>query len=532
VAASDGVAPDPDIHAHRILILDFGAQYTQLIARRVRELGVYCEIRPWDISDAAVRAFGARGIILSGGPESVTDAAPPRAPGAVFALAVPVLGICYGMQTMAQQLGGRVASGAAREFGYAEVALSAPCRLLDGLLDRERDGRVLLDVWMSHGDRVEALPPGFSAVAATANAPYAAMADERRHYYGVQFHPEVTHTRQGAAILERFVREICACEARWTAGNILEDLVGRARAQVGAEHVLLALSGGVDSAVVAALLQRAIGEQLICVFVDHGLLRQDEGDQVMQTFAQRLKVHVIRVQAERRFFEALRGISDPEEKRKIIGRQFIEVFEEQARELRDTKFLAQGTIYPDVIESAGSRTGKAHVIKSHHNVGGLPAELNFQLLEPLRELFKDEVRRLGVALGLPHEMVYRHPFPGPGLGVRILGEVRLEYAQLLRRADHIFIEELRRHDLYERTSQAFAVFLPIRSVGVMGDARRYEHVIALRAVETIDFMTAQWAHLPYEFLDLVSRRIVNEVPGISRVVYDISGKPPATIEWE
>jgi GMP synthase (glutamine-hydrolysing) len=348
----------------------------------------------------------------------------------------------------------------------------------------------------------------------------------------VQFHPEVTHTRQGAAILERFVREICACEARWTAGNILEDLVGRARAQVGAEHVLLALSGGVDSAVVAALLQRAIGEQLICVFVDHGLLRQDEGDQVMQTFAQRLKVHVIRVQAERRFFEALRGISDPEEKRKIIGRQFIEVFEEQARELRDTKFLAQGTIYPDVIESAGSRTGKAHVIKSHHNVGGLPAELNFQLLEPLRELFKDEVRRLGVALGLPHEMVYRHPFPGPGLGVRILGEVRLEYAQLLRRADHIFIEELRRHDLYERTSQAFAVFLPIRSVGVMGDARRYEHVIALRAVETIDFMTAQWAHLPYEFLDLVSRRIVNEVPGISRVVYDISGKPPATIEWE
>jgi GMP synthase (glutamine-hydrolysing) len=532
VSASEGSVANPDIHAHRILILDFGAQYTQLIARRVRELGVYCEILPWDINDDEVRAFGARGIILSGGPESVTDAAPPRAPELVFALGVPVLGICYGMQTMAQQLGGRVAGGHEREFGYAEVALSAQCRLLNGLADRRHEGREVLDVWMSHGDRVESLPSGFSAVATSSNSPYAAMADEQRRLYGVQFHPEVTHTSQGAAILERFVREICACEARWTAGNIIDDLIARVRAQVGTERVLLGLSGGVDSAVVAALLHRAIGQQLTCVFVDHGLLRQDEGDQVMQTFAQGLNVRVIRVQAEARFYEALRGVSDPEAKRKIIGREFIAVFEAQARALRDTKFLAQGTIYPDVIESAGSRTGKAHVIKSHHNVGGLPADLNFKLIEPLRELFKDEVRRLGVELGLPHDMVYRHPFPGPGLGVRILGEVKAEYAQLLRRADHIFIEELRRHALYERTSQAFAVFLPIRSVGVMGDARRYEFVIALRAVETIDFMTAQWAHLPYEFLDLVSRRIVNEVPGISRVVYDISSKPPATIEWE
>jgi GMP synthase (glutamine-hydrolysing) len=532
VAASDGTAPSADIHAHRILILDFGAQYTQLIARRVRELGVYCEIHPWDISDAEVRAFGARGIILSGGPESVTDAVAPKAPAAVFTLETPLLGICYGMQTMAQQLGGRVAAGLTREFGYAEVSLGAPCRLLQAIVDRERDGHAVLDVWMSHGDRVEALPPGFSAVASTHNAPFAAMADERRRYYGVQFHPEVTHTRQGAAILERFVREICGCEARWTAGNIIEDLIARVRAQVGGGQVLLGLSGGVDSSVVAALLHRAIGQQLTCVFVDHGLLRLGEGDQVMETFAQRLSVRVIRVNAEDRFLDALRGQSDPEAKRKIIGKQFIEVFEQEARRLRGVKFLAQGTIYPDVIESASVRGGKSHVIKSHHNVGGLPADLKFQLIEPLRELFKDEVRRIGVELGLPHELLYRHPFPGPGLGVRILGEVKAEYAQLLRRADHIFVEELRRHDLYDRTSQAFAVFLPVRSVGVMGDARRYDYVIALRAVETIDFMTAHWAHLPYEFLDHVSRRIVNEVPGISRVVYDISGKPPATIEWE
>jgi GMP synthase (glutamine-hydrolysing) len=532
VASLDAVAPPADIHAHRILILDFGAQYTQLIARRVRELGVYCEIHPWDVGEAEVRAFGARGIILSGGPESVTGVAAPRAPQAVFELGTPVLGICYGMQTMAQQLGGQVAGGHTREFGYAEVQVGTACRLLEGIRDREHDGRAVLDVWMSHGDRVEALPPGFTAVARTHDAPFAAMADEQRRFYGVQFHPEVTHTRQGAAILERFVLEICGCAARWTASNIIEDLVARVRVQVGSGRVLLGLSGGVDSSVVAALLHRAIGSQLTCVFVDHGLMRLGEGDQVMRTFADSLGVQVVRVDAEQRFLDALRGQSDPEAKRKIVGALFIEIFEQQARKLRDTRFLAQGTIYPDVIESAGARTGKAQVIKSHHNVGGLPADLKFQLVEPLRELFKDEVRRIGIELGLPHDMVYRHPFPGPGLAVRILGEVKREFAELLRRADHIFIEELRRHDLYERISQAFAVFLPVRSVGVMGDARRYDYVIALRAVETIDFMTAHWAHLPYEFLELVSRRIVNEVPGISRVVYDISGKPPATIEWE
>jgi GMP synthase (glutamine-hydrolysing) len=525
-------ATPADIHAHRILILDFGAQYTQLIARRVRELGVYCEIHPWDIDNAAVRQFGARGIILSGGPESVTDAKPPLAPQSVYELGVPVLGICYGMQTMAQQLGGKVVAGRVREFGYAEVRVDAPCRLLDAINDRQSGGHGILDVWMSHGDRVEAIPPGFGATASTHGAPYAAMADERRRFYGVQFHPEVTHTRQGSAILERFVREICGCEARWTASSIIDDLIARVRAQVGTDEVLLGLSGGVDSSVVAALLHRAIGPQLTCVFVDHGLLRLGEGDQVMRTFGDSLGVHVIRANAEQRFLDALRGQTDPEAKRKIIGRLFIDVFEEQARKLRGARFLAQGTIYPDVIESAGARTGKAHVIKSHHNVGGLPADLKLQLVEPLRELFKDEVRRVGVELGLPHDMIYRHPFPGPGLAVRILGEVKHEYAELLRRADHIFIEELRRHNLYERTSQAFAVFLPVRSVGVMGDGRRYDYVIALRAVETIDFMTAHWAHLPYEFLDLVSRRIVNEVAGISRVVYDISGKPPATIEWE
>jgi GMP synthase (glutamine-hydrolysing) len=522
-----------DIHAHRILILDFGAQYTQLIARRVRESGVYCEIHPWDISDAAVRAFAPRGVILSGGPESVTDSQPPRAPAAVFELAVPILGICYGMQTMAQQLGGQVVAGLTREFGYAEVAVSAQCRLLDGLRDRvDAEGRAVLDVWMSHGDRVAALPDGFSATAASANAPFAAMSDERRRYYGVQFHPEVTHTLQGARLLERFVREICACDALWSVGNIIEDAVERVRAQTGAGKVLLGLSGGVDSSVVAALLHLAIGDRLVCVFVDHGLMRLGEGDEVMRTFAQNLGVKVIRVDAADRFLTALRGVTDPEAKRKIIGGLFVEVFEEESNKLKDVDFLAQGTIYPDVIESAGSKTGKAHVIKSHHNVGGLPAHMRLKLVEPLRELFKDEVRRLGTELGLPHAMVYRHPFPGPGLGVRILGEVRKEFADLLRRADAIFIEELRRHDLYERTSQAFAVFLPVRSVGVMGDGRRYDYVVALRAVETVDFMTAHWARLPYDFLAEVSRRIVNEVPGISRVVYDISGKPPATIEWE
>jgi len=526
-------ATHPDIHAHRILILDFGAQYTQLIARRVRELGVYCEIHPWDVSDAEVRAFAPRGVILSGGPESVTDAKAPHAPPAVFELGVPVLGICYGMQTMAQQLGGRVAPSSEREFGYAQVTVTGATALLDDLADRRNEaGCALLDAWMSHGDRVDTLPPGFVVTAATDSIPFAAMSDERRRFYGVQFHPEVTHTTQGARLLERFVREICGSDTLWSTGNIIEDAIERVQAQVGKGKVLLGLSGGVDSSVVAALLHRAIGDQLVCVFVDHGLLRLGEGEQVMSTFARHLGVHVIRVDAQERFLAALAAVTDPEAKRKIIGRTFVEVFEEQAHQLSGVRFLAQGTIYPDVIESAGARTGKAHVIKSHHNVGGLPEKMNLKLVEPLRELFKDEVRRLGVQLGLPREMVYRHPFPGPGLGVRILGEVRKEYADLLRRADAIFIEELRKHDLYERTAQAFAVFLPVRSVGVMGDGRRYDYVIALRAVETVDFMTAQWARLPYEFLDQVSRRIVNEVAGISRVVYDISGKPPATIEWE
>ena len=526
-------AAHPDIHAHRILILDFGAQYTQLIARRVRELGVYCEIHPWDMSDAEVRSFGARGVILSGGPESVTSATAPKAPAAVYELGVPVLGICYGMQTMAQQLGGRVAPGTEREFGYAEVTVTGASRLLEHLEDRRNPaGRAVLDVWMSHGDRVDALPAGFVATAATGSIPFAAMSDERRRFYGVQFHPEVTHTKQGTRLLERFVREICGADALWSVGNIIEDAIARARAQVGNGKVLLGLSGGVDSSVVAALLHRSIGEQLTCVFVDHGLLRLGEAESVMSVFAQHLGVRVIRVDAQARFLGALAGITDPEAKRKVIGRTFVEVFDEQAHRLRGVEFLAQGTIYPDVIESAGARTGKAQVIKSHHNVGGLPERMRLKLVEALRELFKDEVRRLGTELGLPRELTHRHPFPGPGLGVRILGEVRSEYADLLRRADAIYIEELRRHDLYDRVSQAFAVFLPVRSVGVMGDGRRYDYVIALRAVETVDFMTAHWARLPYEFLDHVSRRIVNEVPGISRVVYDISGKPPATIEWE
>jgi GMP synthase (glutamine-hydrolysing) len=519
--------PAADIHAHRILILDFGAQYSQLIARRVREIGVYCEIHPWDMSDAAVRAFGAHGVILSGGPESVTDSKPPVAPPAVFTLGVPVLGICYGMQTMAQQLGGRVSPSQHREFGFAQVTTIERSTLLDGVQDHlDADGRGVLDVWMSHGDRVERLPPGFVAIAQTSNAPLAAMADESRHFYGVQFHPEVTHTVQGREILERFVRTVCGCEALWDAGSIISDSIARIREQVGTSRVLLGLSGGVDSSVVAALLHQAIGDQLICVFVDHGLIRLGEGDQVMETFARHMGVRVIRVNAEQRFLDALRGQTDPEQKRKTIGRLFIEVFEEEARKLPGIEWLAQGTIYPDVIESAGARTGKAH------DVGGLPERMHLKLLEPLRELFKDEVRQLGLELGLPREMVYRHPFPGPGLGVRILGEVTKAHADLLRLADAIYIDELKRQGWYDRVSQAFAVFLPVRSVAVMGDGRRYDYVIALRAVETIDFMTARWAHLPYEFLDHVSRRIINEVPGISRVTYDISSKPPATIEWE
>ncbi len=523
----------PDIHADRILILDFGAQYTQLIARRVRECGVYCEIHPWDIADQAVRDFAPRGVILSGGPASATDKNAPRAPDSVYELGVPVLGICYGMQAMAVRLGGGVAPSVQREFGYAEVTVTGESRLLKQLQDRSNaEGEAVLDVWMSHGDHVDRLPAGFSCSASTEAIALAAMADERRRFYGVQFHPEVTQTRQGAKLLERFVREICGCEALWTVGSIIEDASARVRSQVGSGAVLLGLSGGVDSAVVAALLHRAIGDQLVCVFVDHGLLRLGESDAVMRTFADYLGVRVLRVDAAQRFLAALAGVTNPEEKRKIIGRLFIEVFDEQAQRIPGVQFLAQGTIYPDVIESAGSSTGKAHVIKSHHNVAGLPERMRLTLIEPLRELFKDEVRALGVELGLPREMVHRHPFPGPGLAVRVLGEVREDYLELLRRADSIFIEELRRHDLYDRTSQAFAVFLPVRSVGVMGDGRRYDFVVALRAVETVDFMTAHWARLPYEFLELVSRRIVNEISGISRVVYDISGKPPATIEWE
>jgi len=523
-------APHPDIHAHRLLIVDFGGQYTQLIARRVRECGVYSEIHPWDMSEDAIRSFAPAGVILSGGPESVNLDDPPRVSPAIFELGVPVLGICYGMQTMAAELGGKVEAAAHREFGYAEIS-PGESGLFGGFSDAD-NGKPMLKVWMSHGDRVEAVPPGFTVSASSANSPIAAMEDPARGFYGVQFHPEVTHTLHGDAMMRRFVREICACPGDWTAGNIVADAIEQVRAQVGDGKVLLGLSGGVDSSVVAALLHEAIGDQLTCVFVDHGLLRYNEGDQVMETFAEHMHINVIRVDAAERFFAALAGEADPEAKRKIIGARFIEVFDEEAHKLEGIEWLAQGTIYPDVIESAGASTGKAHVIKSHHNVGGLPADMRMQLIEPLRELFKDEVRRIGIELGLPRDMVMRHPFPGPGLGVRVLGEVRPEFVARLQLADDIFIEELRRHDLYDRVSQAFAVFLPVRSVGVMGDGRRYEYVIALRAVETIDFMTARWARLPYEFLEHVSLRIINEVDGISRVTYDISGKPPATIEWE
>jgi GMP synthase (glutamine-hydrolysing) len=522
-----------NIHADRILILDFGAQYTQLIARRVREAGVYCELHAHDMGEAAIRAFAPKGIILSGGPESVTEASTPRAAKVVFELGVPVLGICYGMQTMAAQLGGAVETSTHREFGYAQVRARGHSRLLRDIEDHASpEGYGLLDVWMSHGDRVAKLPPGFTVIAASDNAPYAGMADEARQFYGVQFHPEVTHTRQGARILQRFVLEICGCAGLWTPGNIIDDSITQLRVDIGQEEVILGLSGGVDSSVVAALLHRAIGKQLICVFVDTGLLRLHEGDQVMATFAQHMGVKVIRVNAEARFLTALKGESDPEKKRKIIGNLFVDVFDEESKKLQQAKWLAQGTIYPDVIESAGAKSGKAHVIKSHHNVGGLPEKMHLKLCEPLRELFKDEVRKIGVELGLPYDMIYRHPFPGPGLGVRILGEVKKEYADILRQADAIFMDELRTADLYDKVSQAFSVFLPVRSVGVMGDGRRYDYVVALRAVETIDFMTARWAHLPYEFLEKVSTRIINEVKGISRVTYDISSKPPATIEWE
>lgn len=518
-----------DIHNDRILILDFGGQTTQLIARRVREAGVYCEVHPWDIDNDVVRDFSARGVILSGGPESVLADGAPSVPSAVFELEAPVLGICYGQQAMVQALGGRVvAERGEAEFGYAAMSLDEPCRLFEGLASQGD----ALDVWMSHADRVDALPDGFVRVGSSENAPFAAIADESMYRYGIQFHPEVTHTVLGAEILTRFVRDVCGCAGLWTPDNIIEDAIARVRDTVGEDKVLLALSGGVDSSVVAALLHRAIGDRLTCVFVDNGLLRLGEGDQVMQTFAENMGVNVIRVNAESRFLDALAGVDDPERKRKIIGGLFIDVFEEEAERLTDVSWLAQGTIYPDVIESAASSTGSAHLIKSHHNVGGLPSEMRLKLVEPLRELFKDEVRSIGKDLGLPVEMVMRHPFPGPGLGVRILGEVRKAYADTLREADAIYIDALRRHGLYDRVSQAFCVFLPVKSVGVTGDGRRYAHVIALRAVETIDFMTARAAHLPYEFLDEVSRAICNGVPDVSRVVYDVSSKPPGTIEWE
>ncbi len=522
-----------NIHSHRIIIVDFGSQYTQLIARRVREAGVYCEIWPWDNCEAALQQQQPRGIILSGGPESVTTDDPPRAPQLVFDMGVPVLGICYGMQTMAAQLGGEVASSAKHEYGYAQVRARGHSKLLADIEDHvTEEGYGLLDVWMSHGDRVETLPPGFSVIAETDNAPLAGIADESRGFYGLQFHPEVTHTAQGKRIISRFLHEICGCESLWTPDNIIEDSITAIREQVGEGKVLLGLSGGVDSSVVAALLHRAIGDRLTCIFVDNGLLRLHEGDQVMATFAKHMGVKVIRVDAEQRFLDALKGETDPEKKRKIIGNMFIEIFEEEAAKIKEVNFLAQGTIYPDVIESAGAKSGKAHVIKSHHNVGGLPDYMKLKLVEPLKELFKDEVREIGVKLGLPAEMVYRHPFPGPGLGVRILGEVKKEYADILRQADHIYIEELYNFKLYDEVSQAFAVFLPVKSVGVVGDARRYEYVITLRAVKTVDFMTAHIGHLPWAFLEKVSSRIINEVSGVSRVAYDISSKPPATIEWE
>ena len=523
-----------DLQSQKILILDFGSQYTQLIARRVREIGVFSEIRPWDITEQEIRDFAPNGIILSGGPESVTEGeAAPSAPESVFGMGLPVLGICYGMQTMASQLGGKVESSDLREFGYAQIKVENCCELLGDISDHKGEkGEALLDVWMSHGDKVVAMPEGFDLMASTPSCPIAGMFDPSRNLYGIQFHPEVTHTLQGEAIFQHFVKQICQCEGLWTPAAIIDDQINRVREQVGDSHVLLGLSGGVDSSVVAALLHKAIGDQLTCVFVDNGLLRKNEGDMVMEMFAENMGVKVIRANAQDQFLDGLKGISDPEQKRKVIGNTFIDVFDAESQKIPNVKFLAQGTIYPDVIESAASKTGKAHVIKSHHNVGGLPDDMALALVEPLRELFKDEVRKIGLELGLPYDMVYRHPFPGPGLGVRILGEVKKEYADILREADAIFIEELHNSDWYHKTSQAFAVFLPVKSVGVVGDGRRYEWVIALRAVETIDFMTARWAHLPYELLEKVSNRIINEIADVSRVTYDISSKPPATIEWE
>ena len=517
----------------RILILDFGSQVTQLIARRVREAHVYCEVHPNDVSAEFIREFAPKGIILSGSHMSAYEESTDKASDAVFEAGVPVLGICYGMQTMAQQLGGKVEGGGKREFGYAEVRAHNHTKLLEGIEDfKGESGEGMLKVWMSHGDKVTELPPGFKVMASTPSCLYAAMADEERRFYGVQFHPEVTHTLQGRAILNRFVLDICGCSPDWIMGDYAQEAVEKIRAQVGDEEVILGLSGGVDSSVAAALIHRAIGTRLTCVFVDNGLLRKNEREQVRETFEKNMGLRLVVVDAVDRFMTALAGVTDPEQKRKIIGREFVEVFQEEAAKISNAKWLAQGTIYPDVIESAGAKTKKAKTIKSHHNVGGLPETLHLKLLEPLRDLFKDEVRELGIELGLPAEMVYRHPFPGPGLGVRILGEVKREYADLLREADAIFIEELRKAGLYDKVSQAFVVFLPVKSVGVMGDGRTYEWVVSLRSVQTTDFMTAQWSQLPYELLGKVSNRIINEVRGINRVVYDVSGKPPATIEWE
>lgn len=517
----------------RILILDFGSQVTQLIARRVREAHVYCEVCPNDVSESFIREFNPKGIILSGSHMSAYEENNDQASEAVFSAGVPVLGICYGMQTMAQQLGGKVENIGKREFGYAEVKSHANNRLFEGIEDfRNENGEPILKVWMSHGDKVTQIPPGFEVMCSTPSCPIAGMCDERRGFYAVQFHPEVTHTVKGRDLLNRFVLDICGAQPSWIMGDYAKEAVEKIRQQVGDEEVILGLSGGVDSSVAAALIHEAIGDQLTCVFVDNGLLRKNERQQVEETFQKNMGLKLVVVDAEQRFMDALAGVNDPEQKRKIIGREFVEVFQEEAAKLSRAKWLAQGTIYPDVIESAGAKTKKAKTIKSHHNVGGLPETLHLKLLEPLRDLFKDEVRELGIALGLPAEMVYRHPFPGPGLGVRILGEVKKEYADLLREADAIFIEELRAADLYDKVSQAFVVFMPVKSVGVMGDGRTYEWVVSLRCVETTDFMTAHWSHLPYDLLGKVSNRIINEVRGINRVVYDISGKPPATIEWE
>ena len=522
-----------NLQQNKILIIDFGSQYTQLIARRVREIGVYCELVPYDVNPYFIEKFDPNGIILSGGPDTVIQDDSARAPNIIFNLKIPILGICYGMQTMAVQLGGEATNSKNPEFGFAQIRAKNHSKLLFDISDEiNSKGHGLLDVWMSHGIEVTKLPRNFELIASTNSCPIAGFADNQKNYFGLQFHPEVTHTKQGTKILERFVISICQCEKIWTTKNIINDLLEKLKYQVGDKKVLLGLSGGVDSSVVAILLQKAIGKQLTCVFVDNGLLRLNEGDEVMKTFSQNLGVKVIRANAEDYFYNALSDVSDPELKRKIIGKAFINIFDQEAQKIKNVKFLAQGTIYPDVIESAGASSGKAKVIKSHHNVGGIPDDMQFELVEPLKDLFKDEVREIGVMLGLPKKMLYRHPFPGPGLGVRILSQVKKEYAEILRRADHIFMEELNNQGLYDKVDQAFAVFLPVKSVGVTGDERRYDFVIALRAVETIDFMTARWARLPYDFLDHVSNRIMNEISRVSRVVYDISGKPPSTIEWE